>query len=227
MQTPVIKLALADDHTLFRESLKNYLTQQKNFNVILQAADAHELLNKLKKTQVDILLTDVFMPLVSIHDSLKVIRAEYPEMKIIVLSISTDLQLINDLMDIGIQGYISKSDNLEELIQAIIAVSEDRIYRNKLFTEALYLNKQNTLKANRKKNDILFSERERKIMQLLWEEKSNKEIADELFLSIRSIEKIRQDMKEKLEVKSTIGLLKYALHNKIITGYPEGITKLS
>jgi len=98
-----------------------------------------------------------------------------------------------------------------------VSISEQRIYRSRLFTEVLYWNKQNKIKASPGMINISLSEREQAILRLLWEEKSNKEIADALFLSVRSVEKIRQDMKEKLGVKSTIGLLKYALQKTIIS----------
>jgi DNA-binding NarL/FixJ family response regulator len=139
-----------------------------------------------------------------------------PHLKILVLSISTDMNLISEMLDAGINGYISKADEPKELLQAIRAISEDRLYHSRLFTEALYWNKLNSVRSYRDESLIGFSEREKKILQLLWEEKSNKEIANELFLGVRSIEKIRQDMKEKVGVKSTIGLLKYAISKRLI-----------
>jgi len=128
-----------------------------------------------------------------------------------------DMNLISDLLDGGIHGYILKSEEPEELLQAIRVVADNRLYRNKVFTEALYWNKQNDIKTFAGKSSLTLNEREKKILQLIWEEKSNKEIADELFLGIRSVEKIRQDVKEKIGAKSTIGLLKYGINKKIIS----------
>jgi DNA-binding NarL/FixJ family response regulator len=211
-----INLAIIDDHTLFRTALTNYLSQQSNLQIIAHAPGILELLKELKKVSVDILLMDAFLPDINGQDALRIIRSQYPDIKVIILSMSTSLQLINDFIDIGIHAYISKADEPENLLQAIYSVSENRLYRNKLFTEALYLHRQETVKNGFSKNHISFDERQKRILQLLWEEKSNKDIANELFLSVRSIEKIRQDMKEKLEVKSTIGLLKFALSHDII-----------
>jgi len=211
-----INLAIVDDHSLFRKTLKNFLSEHKNINVAAQAADMFDLFTKLKTSSIDLLLMDIFMPELNGNDALKTLRNDYPAIKILVLSMSTDLDLIADMLDSGIHGYISKADEPEELLQAIQAVAENRIYRNKLFTEALYWNKQNNIKTFSNGTHISLNERERKILQLIWEEKSNKEIADELFLGIRSVEKIRQDMKEKIGAKSTVGLLKYAINKKII-----------
>jgi DNA-binding NarL/FixJ family response regulator len=210
------RLAIADDHVLFRKTLIDYLSRDKNIDIVFDASDGAELITLLKRNSIDILLIDIFMPRISGNDALTIIRNEYPEIKVIVLTMSTDILLVNDLLDIGIHGYISKADDPEELFKAIHCASDNRIYRDKIFTEALYWGTQNNIKTNTRESRASFDQREKTIVQLLWEEKSNKEIADSLFLSVRSIEKIRQDLKEKLGVKTTVGLLKYALTKKII-----------
>ena len=212
-----INLAIVDDHTLFRKTLKSFLSEQKNINVSVQASGIFDLLVKLKVAPVDILLMDLFLPEINGSDALEAIRREYPRMTILVLSMSTDLALISDLMDMGIHGYISKADEPEELLKAIQAVAENRIYRSRLFTEALYWSRQNNMRSfSHNTSTVLLNEREKKMLQLIWEEKSNKEIADELFLGVRSVEKLRQDLKEKIGVKSTVGLLKYAIKRRVI-----------
>jgi len=215
-----INLAIVDDHALFRKTLKEFLSEQKNIRVAIQASDIPDLHNKLREASIEILLMDIFLPGQNGDEALKTIRYEYPDLKILVLSMSTDMELISDLLDGGIHGYINKADEPEELLQAIGTVSEGRIYRNRIFTEALYWNRQNYIKVDNNGNDILLNQREKKILQLIWEEKSNKEMADELFLGVRSIEKIRQDIKEKIGTKSTIGLMKYAINKKIVTVNP-------
>jgi DNA-binding NarL/FixJ family response regulator len=215
LQRPV-NLAIVDDHALFRRTLKIFLCEQKNMNVVIQASDMFDLFGKLKNCPVDLLLMDIFMPGLNGHEALLTVRNEYPAIKIIVLSMSSDTGLISSMLDAGIYGYVSKADEPEELLQAISAAIDERIYRNRLITEALYWDKLNHIKSFKAKAVDSLSEREKKILQLIWDEKSNKEIADELFLGVRSVEKIRQDMKEKISVKSTVGLLKYAIHKKII-----------
>ena len=211
-----ISLAIVDAHVLFRRILRNFISEQKDMNVSIQTSDMFDLLKKLKSSSIDILLMDIFSPELNSNEALKIIREEYPELKILVLTMTTDMDMISTLLDTGVHGFISKTDEPEELLQAIKTVADDRIYRNCIFTEAPYCNKQNIIKTHTKKQDILLNEREKKMLQLIWEEKSNKVIASELFLGIRSVEKIRQDMKEKVGVKSTVGLLKYAIDQKII-----------
>lgn len=216
MSLPLINLAIVDDHTLFRKSLKNYISEQKNMNVVIQSPDIPDLLSKLKDYYVQILLLDIYMPKMNGNEAVSIIRSEYPDIKILVLSMCTDMSLLSEMLDSGVYGIISKADEPEELIRAITCLADQRIYRNKIFTDLMYWHKQNNLKLDNSSADLYFNEREKEIVRLLWDEKSNKEIADQLFLSVRSVEKIRQNLKEKIGVKSTVGLLKYAINKKII-----------
>jgi DNA-binding NarL/FixJ family response regulator len=211
-----INLAIVHDHVLFRKALRNYLSEQKDLHVSIHASDMVELLNKLKDVSVDVLLIDIMLPDVNCKEVLNTIMHEYPEIKVLVLSMSTDMDVISDLLDFGIYGYLSKADEPEDLLQAIAAASENRIYRNRQFTEALYWKKQNNNRSYAGKAIVSLDDREKKILKLIWEEKSNKEIAGELFLGIRSIEKIRQDIKEKIGAKSIVGILKYAINEHLI-----------
>jgi DNA-binding NarL/FixJ family response regulator len=216
MPVDALNLAIVDELAFFRKGVKEYLSEQISINVIFQTSDLSDVLYQLDHAKVDILLLDVFSSRSGNSDVLKMIHEKHPTIKILILSSCTDPQLISDLMDYDIHGYISKMDEPEELLHAIMAVSKNKIYPNKLFTEALYWNRQKNILYDQGKSDVLLNEREQKILKFIWEEKSNKEIADSFFLSIRSIEKIRQDMKEKLGVKSTVGLLKYGIVQKII-----------
>ncbi|MBC9913416.1 response regulator [Chitinophaga varians] len=214
MPAEIVNVALFDSAVLFRRILRNYLCDQKGVNVIAHASALPELFDKLDAFTTDILIIDIFKHPLDGLQILKTIRVRYPELRILVMSDTTDIHLISDLLDLGIYGFIAKTDEPEDLLLAIVTISNNRIFCSKLLTEALYRNKLRDISTQR--HTIILSEREQQVLQLLWEEKSNKEIADELYLSIRSIEKIRQDMKEKLGVKSIVGLLKYGIHQKII-----------
>jgi len=216
MPSEVIKVAIADELSLFRKLLYEYLSAQENITVMIEATDTKELADKLQDTVVDVLLMGLYTSATNKEDTLRTIRLKYPRVKVLIISTGRDLQLISDLLDYGIHGYIAITEDPDELLKGIAAAAGNRIYRNNLFTEALYWIRQNNLQPDMTKNTIVLTEREKKILQLLWEEKSNKEIADMFFLSVRSIEKIRQEMKDKLGIKSTVGLLKYGIFKKII-----------
>jgi DNA-binding NarL/FixJ family response regulator len=212
MCTNPIKIAIVDDQSLFRKVLKNFLSSQSNLEVCIESWDVADLASQMKMQMVDILLLDIFLPGISGAEAVKFIRDKYPAVKILAISVSTDVELVCSMLDSGIHGYISKADEPDELLLAIQAISENRIYRNALLTEALYWNRKNTSDARQ----ISLNDREKKILELLWEEKSNREIADELYLGTRTVERIRQDLKEKIGARSTIGLVKYAVRNNII-----------
>lgn len=216
MLSKPVKIGIADENTLFGKLLRFYLSEQTNITVTIQVTSIYDLIDKLKVSHADILLMDICLPGLNGIDALKVVRSEYPHLKIVVVSMSRDMDLISDLLDAGIHGYVSKTDEQQELMNAIAEVSENKIYRNKIFTEALYWSKQSDISTRANRVKAAMSEREKKILQLIWQEKSNKEIADELFLGVRSVEKIRQDLKDKIGAKSTIGLLKYAIDKRII-----------
>jgi DNA-binding NarL/FixJ family response regulator len=167
---------------------------------------------------IDILIMDLMVPAINDTDAVTQLRTIYPSIRILILSMCTDMDLVSDLLESGIHGYISCSDEPEELLQAIYAAAENRIYRNRVFTEALYWNKENNIHLGDYPESIMInlSEREKKILCMIWEEKTNKEMADELFLGVRSVEKIRQGMKDKIAVRSTVGLIKYAIDKRII-----------
>ena len=216
MPATSINLAIVDDHALFRKTLKNYLSEQTDIQVIAHASSISELLPQLEDMPADVLLMDLFMPGLEGREALKAIQMALPELKVLVLSMNTDMQVASDIMESGAHGYISKADEPEGLLQAIRTVAGGRILRNKWFTGALYWEKQNSADPYGGAADALLNDREKKFLQLLWEEKSNKEIADELFLGVRSIEKMRQDLKEKIGAKSTVGLLKYSINKRIV-----------
>jgi DNA-binding NarL/FixJ family response regulator len=216
MLFPLINIAIVDDHTIIRKVLKNFLAEQKGFNIIIQSPDIPDLLNKLKNSPVNVLVMDVLMPQITGFEAAKLISDEYPNIKIVVLSMCTDMRLLSDLLEAGVYAILSKSAEPDELVRAITSAAEGRIYQSKLLTDLMYWDKQRGIQKSNIPSPILLSEREKVVLRLLWEEKSNKEIAEHLFLGIRSVEKIRQDLKEKIGAKSTVGLLKYAIDNTII-----------
>ena len=215
MNSPEVRLAILEDHELFRNGLIEFLSKDQRLRVVIEASKSAELFQKLKSFEIDIIIMDVFMPDSNSIEVLKLIRKEYADIKVIILSISTDLYLVNELIEIGVHGYISKAEEPYEIQRAIRHASEGRIYQNKILTDALYSN-LHSLKSRKIDLSMTFSKREQQILQLLWEEKSNKEIADICYLGTRSIEKIRQFMKAKTGCKSTIGLMKYAIAHKIL-----------
>lgn len=214
-----IQLAIFDTQSLFRESIYLYLSHQHNIDVTIQTKDLSDLFNRLGSGQADIILMDFLVPGVGGGEAVKEILTVYPSIKIIGLSNTTNVDVISSLLDFGIHGFVSKFDEPDELLTTIEAVYENRACRTSLFIEALYRNRQNALWSDSNRSQVLLSEREKLILQLVWEEKSNKEIASMLFLGVRTVERMRLELKEKIGVKSTIGLIRYAIEKDIVKNY--------
>ena len=212
----LLNLAIVDDRAMFGNILRRFLLDQGFMNVSILSSDVSKLMEKLKSIPVNVLITDAFDSGVDGPDALKTIRSAYPSLNILAFFFRNDPDLANDLLNAGIYGLISKSDEPEDLVKAILSASEDRLHRGLQPTGLVWPHRKSNPVPYKEKKSIGFNDREKKILQLMWEEKSNKEIADELFLGVRSIEKIRQDMKERIGARSTIGLFKFAIRNKII-----------
>jgi DNA-binding NarL/FixJ family response regulator len=209
-------LAIVCSQALFGKTLNKYLSEQSGLNVLALAQSAYDLLNQLKNVSIEVLVMNFDTPQMNEIEGIRAIRKRNPGIKIILLAASVSVYNITNLLDFGIHGFLSHSDEPEELVKAIYTVSEGQIYRSRLLAQAFYFRTKNNIGAHREENHPLLSDREKTILQLIWEEKSNREIAEELFLGVRSVEKIRQEMKTKIQAKSTVGLLKYGIGRGII-----------
>lgn len=213
-----IRVGILDDHSLYREILATYLSTHPRFSVDINASTFVQLEELLYHKEIDVLILDISMPEISGEQVQQRLTKSYPYIKVIFVSMHTNYSLINRVIDAGAYAFLSKADNPENLLNAIAEVSDGIFFRNKLITDALWWQKQKHV--NKSGNKILLSDREITVVKLLWEEKSNEEISSALFLGLRSIEKIRQDIKEKMRVRTTIGIVKYAIIHNIIEFVP-------
>ena len=214
---PLTRICIADDHTIFRKALKEVISNKEGIAVAFDAENGEELIRKLPGQQVDIVLLDLFMPIVSGKEAILYLKDHYPDVKIIVISACQDLAIINNVLEMGVHAYISKAADVQELWDAIDQVKNNRLYENKLLKQTLYWQAHQRLTQNDVYRQIKYNTTHQKLLELLWQEKSTQEIAHELFMSVSSIEKLKQQLKEKIGAKSTIGLIKYALTKNIIS----------
>lgn len=219
------KVCIVDDHTIFRKALKEVVSNKDGIEVVFDAENGQELLKKLPQYDIDIVLLDLFMPVMSGRDVIVYMKEHYPEIKIIVISACQELSIINTVLEMGIHAYISKTADVSELWDAIEQVKCNKLYENKLLKQTLYWQAHQRLTQNDTYRQIRYNTTHQKLLELLWQEKSTQEIAHELFMSVSSIEKLKQQLKEKIGAKSTIGLIKYALHKKLIS--PQGYDALN
>jgi DNA-binding NarL/FixJ family response regulator len=213
----VIKVAICDDHALFRAGVKTSLSMRKDVQMIAEAENGMQLLNLLKHIQPDVILLDIQMPIMDGLTTLPEVKKLYPEVKVIMLSMHNDHSMISRMMEIGANSYLTKDSDSESIYQAIKTCFDQEFFFNELTNKALLsgLRTKRTTDSNMPQ-DVDLNEKEKTILKLMCEEKSTKEIADIVDLSPRTVEAIRDKLKTKTGTKSMAGLVMYAVKAGIV-----------
>lgn len=213
----MVKVFITDDHELYLEGLTLLLGKQEGIQVIGTAMNGGHLLKQLPELEIDVLLLDVHLPDIEEEDLLKQIRAIKPGLKVLYLTLMRGTRYIHKLVKYDIQGYLLKNASMEELKKALKAISAGEKYFSKeiniLDTEQDF---RNTITIEDKKVEEILSRREIEILTLICKEFSNSEIAEKLFLSVSTVETHRKNLIAKLGVNNTVGLVKFALKNRLI-----------
>ncbi len=215
----IIKIAIADDHQIFRDGIKMALSGKVNLKMLWEAEDGKDLMNKVSSKIPDVLLMDIRMPEIDGVNAIEMLRKEYEDLKIIVLTMYDDQQMISKMMEMGANAYLTKTTDPEEIYEAILTCMNEDFYFNSLVNNAVMgklMQKKNVRLHYGNTVTITFSEKEVKILQLLAADKTTDEISKTIFLSPRTIETIRQNMKSKVGAKTIAGLIMYGMRNKLI-----------
>jgi two-component system, NarL family, nitrate/nitrite response regulator NarL len=208
-----IRLAMVDDHQIIIDGITALLKQDELLEIVITANSAEAMLQLLHKNKVDILLTDVVMDGMSGQELAKEVKNIFPSIKIIALSMSGVGETVEEMInDADISGYLLKQTGKEELIKAIKKVFDGGQYFQPLVLDELA--KQANIKNQTSAANITV--REKEIIQLLEKDLSNKEIADSLFLSVRTVETHRKNILKKTDTNNLLSLLKWAYEHKII-----------
>ncbi|HEY0054270.1 MAG TPA: response regulator transcription factor [Pedobacter sp.] len=217
MNAQIIKVAIADDHKIFRDGIKMALSSRDQLKFLWEAENGKDLMHKIKMKQPDVLLMDLRMPELDGVNAIGLIRKEFEGIKIVVLTMYDDQEMITKMMEMGANAYLTKTSDPDEIYQAIVTCMSDEFYFNDLVNKAVLL------KLQHKKNvrqyypsPVKFSEKELKILKCIAEDKTTEEISKDVFLSPRTIETIRQNMKQKVGAKTIAGLVMYAMRNRIL-----------
>jgi len=205
-----IRIGIADDHPLFRRGLKNFIDQKDVFEVKAEAGSGNELLEKLSRQVIDLVITDVTMPDIGGISLTKTIRRHYPKIKVIGLSKHNDHHTIHQMMEAGAKGYLLKSTNPDEIHAAILQVHEGKSYYCSEISKQLI---EQIGKKMTESTAKLLTTRDKAILHLILTEKSDHEIADHLGLSLKWVGLNKKALMEKMEVKTVVGLVKRAIEN--------------
>jgi DNA-binding NarL/FixJ family response regulator len=217
VETP-IQVLIVDDHQLMIEGLKPLLEDEEDIGQVSGANSMDEALQFLDSNQIEVILMDVNMPDISGIEATKQIKAQYPNIKIIALTMHEDIAIITKMIKAGASGYILKRTNMVEVVEAIKIVRNNGRYISKNIQNILMDNMMSPTEElfNEEAPKPVLSEREREVLDLLAKEFKNDEIAEKLFISERTVEAHRRNIFIKTKTKSVIGLMKYAIKNDLI-----------
>ncbi|QHI34839.1 Transcriptional regulatory protein DegU [Kordia antarctica] len=215
----MIQIALVDDHLLFREGIKAIFQEEKNMEISLEASDGEEFLNSLKNSVIkpNVVLLDIRMPNLDGYATAEILLKEYPEMKIIILTMHEEERHIIRMIELGVNGYLMKNASPDEVVECIECVLEHDYYFNNKITNIM--RKILMYKGKRTVDNMIYdlTEREKEVLELICKEFTAKEIGEKLFISFRTVEGHRKKLLAKLNVKNTAGLVVFALKNEIVS----------
>ena len=213
----IIKVAIADDHKIFRKGVILSLRQYTNIKFVLEAENGEELLMGLPAAEPDVVLMDLRMPVKDGIEATKTISKQYPNLHVIVLTMYEDERFVSHLMENGANGYLLKSADPSEIKKAIVEVMARGYYLNN-FVNKVLLKKSHarTKSIPSLTNEVVISDKEREVLRLLCMEFTATEIAQKMEISPRTVEAIKDRMMERYNVKNTAGLVFFAVKNNLI-----------
>ena len=212
-----IRVMIADDHKIFRDGIKSILEKEKDMEVVEEAARGSEVIEKVSKADgIDVVVLDIDMGKPNGIEIAEVLSKEYPDIKILILSMMGLHDFVIQALEKGAIGFILKNAGKDEMLTAIRSVAKGDSYFSKEVSAILieHLNKPRVSK--KRIEGIPLSARELEVLKLIVEENSNPEIAEQLFISIRTVDTHRRNLLEKLGVKNTAGLVKYAIQKGLL-----------
>ena len=205
-----MRIFLTDDHEILLDGLKKIISDEPDLQVIGSASSVQQTMDDLTRVNVDLLITDYNLPDDDGLSLVRKVKRKYPELKILVLSMHDEGHLVKEILKEGINGYVLKKDSHNELINAIHAIKNDKIYLSSDINSILMKG------LHGEGEQKLLTDREREILKLISQEYTNRDIAEELFISERTVETHRKNIFRKTGTNNMVGLIKYAYANNLI-----------
>lgn len=213
----IIKVAIADDHKIFRKGVILSLRSYTNIKFVLEAENGDELLQKIPETEPDVVLCDLRMPIKDGITVTKEITKAFPNIRVLILTMLDDDRYVGHLMDSGAAGYLLKSTDPAEIKRAIMDVMRTGFYLNPFVNKILIRKNYSKQKFNPSlTSDVVLSEREKEVLTLVCMEFTAQEIAAKMDISARTVEAIKDRLMERFGVKNSVGLVFYAMKNQLI-----------
>lgn len=214
-----IKVLLVDDHQIIRDGIKALLKDSNDVQVIGEAENGKECLDMIARMKVDLVIMDVNMPVMNGVEATQHIIKMYPEIPVLCLSMHDEVEYISKMLQAGAQGYLLKNSGKHELINAIHRLAAGEKYFSSEVSYAMmmsYIGGSGTPAKSAPKANVQLTKREIEIISLIAGEMTNQEIADKLSISLRTVDTHRRNLLQKLGVKNTAGLVRYAMQNNLL-----------
>jgi len=215
---PLLRIAIVEDHLLIRKSMKMLINSFEGMEVVLDADNGQTFLDAVATCPIDVVLLDVQMPVMNGYEACKHVLERHKDVKVLIVSQFTTKQSIHRMMNIGAHGYFTKNSNPEELEAAIRSLHTHGYYfgseLGSILREAILWDKKNVVEKVDSNHKL--SDRELEIIGLMCKEMSSEEIAEQLFINIRSVEAHRRNIMEKTSSHNVIGIILYVLKRKLI-----------
>lgn len=214
-----IKIILVEDHQIVRDGIKALLTDIDNIEIVGEAADHTELYERLGRQIPDVIIMDISLPGMSGIELTRQLAETHPSVKVLMLSMYTSEDFIFNSLKSGARGYLPKNTTRRELVDAIEAITRGEEYFSDSISSIIlksYITKAKSTDQQVEKTEEKLTNREIEILKLFASSLSNQEIADKLFISVRTVESHKNHIMQKLELKSTVDLIKFAIRNKLV-----------
>lgn len=210
-----LKIVIVDDHQMFLDGIKSLLKKEKEIHFVHESLHAEGALEFIRKNNsIDMLITDISMPGMSGTELTKIIKHEFPYIKVLVLTMFNNPAIINDILQAEAEGYILKNTGKQELLAAIDKIMDNgTFYSNEVMNLMINHNRKKTISSTEKEE---LTPRELEILKLVCEELTTADIAEKLFISPRTVDTHRKNILEKSKSKTIVGLIKYAFENNIL-----------
>lgn len=217
MSTSLIKLGIADDHQIFRKGVILSMRSYTNMKFVMEAENGQELIDKIPEFMPDVILCDLKMPIKDGIDTTKIITRDFPNIRVIILTMFEDERFVGHLMDCGAAGYLLKNTDPAEIKRAIMDVVRTGFYLNPFVNKVLIKKNYSKQKFNPSLNsEVVLTEKEKEVITLVCMEFTATEIAAKMDISPRTVEAIKDRLMERFGVKNSVGLVFYAMKNQLI-----------
>ena len=213
----IIKVAIADDHKIFRKGVILSMRSYTNIKFVMEADNGEELLAQIPEFEPDVILCDLKMPVKDGIDTTKLITKNFPNIRVIILTMYEDERFVGHLMDCGAAGYLLKNTDPTEIKKAIMDVMRTGFYLNPFVNKVLIKKNYSKQKFNPSlTSEVVLSDREKEVLTLVCMEFTASEIASKMDISARTVEAIKDRLMERFGVKNSVGLVFYAMKNSLI-----------